>query len=390
MNKKKERKLKIKEGISSFKEFWIKVISANVLWFVIPTTFAIVIFTAWYTWPLSLKSEDHVRIYQLAITALAGTVGIGTVINSSRSTKISAESMNTTKQKEIREQSSHLILVSSFDYFKNSAPFYKEAIAYEFPSDDLSGEYRILSKENIRDSQMQRVNFIQSKRYIPNKSDHCLKMINTGKGTCVNLEYKFIFNNNHEYKDHMIEKPNKILTSVLDLPSSYYLSVKELDTELFAEFTDVNLKRYLDSAISIHYDSDLISHKFCLKKEYLTQYIDILSPSDQIEIKIPNEFIVMCKHYEFIRNLKVNRFSDSLKNYSRHLMKNDPIKPIGEIHFTYYDESLIRTGEYLPEEKSMMKYQVVLKDIDVLANDENLRYYLEVNLLETENISWNS
>jgi len=58
------------------------------------------------------------------------------------------------------------------------------------------------------------------------------------------------------------------------------------------------------------------------------------------------------------------------------------IIPVGEMNLTYYDESLIRNGEYDSQKVNELKYTVIIKEI--YTDSINVDMYLEVNLSNPE------
>lgn len=59
-------------------------------------------------------------------SVIAAYVGIRAVRNSTKSVDIATESIRVSKEKELREQSSHIIVASIIDKFPFNAPFYKQ------------------------------------------------------------------------------------------------------------------------------------------------------------------------------------------------------------------------------------------------------------------------
>lgn len=104
---------------------WIKA-----HWFSVITILIVLILSLlaiYYAIEYSGKAKDASEkrsIFQLAITAIAASVGIGTIINSTRSASISAESIRVTKEKEQREQSPHILALSVSLKIPLSAPMY--------------------------------------------------------------------------------------------------------------------------------------------------------------------------------------------------------------------------------------------------------------------------
>ncbi len=127
-------------------------------------------------------------------SAIAAYVGITAVRNSTKSVNIATESIRVIKEKELREQSSHPIVLSFIAKFSYRAPMYEKNVSYNFPREIINGSISEEKEGRVRDNQ----------RYIKNvkeslvKQDayeHYLELFNTLKGSYVNLEYEFSFVN---------------------------------------------------------------------------------------------------------------------------------------------------------------------------------------------------
>ncbi len=359
--------------MKKIKELWIRITSASVLWFVIPVFVVVIVPTLLYTRPLLNLTSDDITIYKFAITVLGVTVGIGTVVNSTRSAKISAESMNLTKEKELREQSSHLVPVSPVGEFQYLVPNYKKIDKFK----DL------LSEENGYHAVSAYIDQLRLNRYKPEElSEFNIKLMNVGKGTCVNLEFSFKILNLHEFDQYSFSNAIDELKSIL--PTQYTLQayadkssegedyiilnfddfVIEKSLERFPGFVD-ELKEFSESIVSI-------------KNSSTKRYIDVIEPQSELLITIPSDFIILCKQYLISTDQRANAL---LRDVSCPVENSPPVIPVGEITLSYHDESLIRLGELLPGKKTVYKYTIAPKDIRDLDSHFDLPFYLEINHL---------
>lgn len=382
------------------KELWIKVISASVLWFVIPTFIIVLAPTLWYTRPLLNLNSDDITIYKFAITILGVTVGVGTVINSTRSAKTAAESMEITKRKDIREQSSHPIVLSLIENFPYSAPLYKQKIIYNFgdettPSveagslarnkDDLNEATRKI----VRNVRLKYVDQLNQSLYDQNNIENSLKIKNVGKGSCTNISYKFDFMNMNQYDNYKVSAPVDTDGFFVALPS-YQMEVKKIYDEYEIAVIDNHIKNYLDFVeLEEPYKSSKVRKIIRFKDQDLVRNYSFLEADGQLDIPIPNEFVIMCKHYVIVNIIK-NRVKNgeifsSLLPSIKPLLEVENIKPTGLITLSYYDESLIRSTEYYLEDKTHLVYSISVNDDATTYDLDSFDMYLEVNMLSSEN-----
>lgn len=333
-------------------------------------------------------------------SVVAAFVGIRAVVNSSKSATLAAESMRVTKEKELREQSSHLIVTSIIDKFSFNPPLYKEKFLYDIPDESTGIELRIKTfpknkieeqlNEFILKTRLEFATAILEKRYIPENSHHKINIVNNGKGSCVNLKYEFSFENISEFEGYNISYPES-RTSVTTMYPTYQISVSEMSKFYEISISDNQILDYLDSTnlekpfVSAYSRKDY----FYYKNQKNIEYKSYLKPSEGMENSIPNEFMILCKHYAIQYYLKNN--NDSLYSLVRDrvqpLIDNPLIKPKGKITVSFYDESLIRTGEYSPEKRTFLEYEVELKDEAIKRNiDNDIIFYLEVNLSKSEKV----
>lgn len=345
---------------------------------------------------VSAKNTNDIRsIWQLAITAIAASVGIGTIINSTRSASTATESMRVTKEKELREQSSHPIILSLIDAFPYKAPLYNIDVLYDFPS-PLREEYTkqefqnlekfILEQENR--NRQQYINKIKSQHFKKEKSNYHLEVINTGKGSCVNLEYEFEFSNMKELSGHSVNYPDMQISRHKTIPS-YSLSVNEYKRTYEISMIDNHIFEFIDS-IDMKEGFKRMALEGSLKfgKENTFKNYSLLESGQKLPLPLPNEFIVLSKHYAIVEILKKkvenNEIYSSLMPSIEPLIISKPIKPVGTITLTFYDESLIRSGTYSADKKTKITYSVSIKDSAISMNDDKFDMYLEANLVKPE------
>lgn len=332
-------------------------------------------------------------------SVIAAYVGIRAVVNSSKSAALAAESMRVTKEKELREQSSHLIVTSIIDKFPFNPPLYKEKFLYDLPDESTGVRLRIKTlpeneleeqiKEFILKTRLEFATTILEKRYIPESNQHKINIINNGKGSCVNLKYEFSFENISDFVNYSIPYPESRIAITTMYPN-YQLSVSEMSKFYEISISDNQILDYLDSThlekpfVSIYSGKDY----YYYKNQKNIEYKSYLKPSEGMENSIPNEFMILCKHYAIQYYLKNNDSLYSLvKDRVQPLIENPLIKPKGKITVSFYDESLIRTGEYSPEQRTFLEYEVELKDEAIKKTiDNDIIFYLEVNLSKSEKI----
>ena len=339
-------------------------------------------------------------------SVIAAYVGIRAVVNSSRSARlssesvrISAESMRVTKEKETREQTSHIIPLSNIGYFPLVAPFYKEKFDYMFDrfnravkmgiEDKIPKEgYEILQK--FEDEREQYVKAFQNNRFDLLDDNFTIKLVNMGKGSCVNLEYTFEFTNIEEFKNYRIKSDYKLLSKSVygySKPISYSI---EVTPELELKFKDQHLERFIDEEYpGWRLFGDGIEYNYEMKKNHVTEYANIVKPSDEIDVYLPDEFLMLCRHYMNIKYLiheqNNSRFEfEKNTGYLKDWLTSKIIKPIGELKISFFEESLIRAGEIDSNKRTELTYRILLKDIEIKFKNDEVRYYLEVNLSKPE------
>lgn len=331
-------------------------------------------------------------------SVIAAYVGIRAVRNSTKSVDIATESIRVTKEKELREQSSHLIVTSIVDKFPFNAPLYKEKLLHLIP-DESEGVTEIRGKfpeggfeqpvvEFISKTRLDYATKILEKRYISGVDLHTINIMNNGKGSSVNINYEFTFENISDFVDYQILYP-KEKNSITSMYPSYQLKVLEMKKFYEISISDNHLLEYLDPT---NLEKPFVSHYS--KKDYRyyknqenIEYKSYLNPTDKIEVAIPNEFMILCKHYviQYFYKNNIGSIHSLVKDRAQPLIDSPLIKPRGKITVSFYDESLIRTGEYSPEQRTVLEYEVGLKDEAIKRiNNNEISFYLEVNLSRSE------
>lgn len=318
-------------------------------------------------------------------SVIAAYVGIRAVVNSSKSAKLSAESVQIatesiriTKEKEQREQSSHLIPVSLSGEFPLLMPNQNEGNSPDVPHliiDSLDNRGDILHKIN---------GFFRNRINFPEDSNTEFTLSNVGKGSCVNLEYTFELVNLDDYKDFYFNSSvqntsadeqgmrymldYEIKTAPIENKRSFYFIVKDKNMEIElkkAGFSSFEITHYAEST-------------YFLEDKPFKKYVELLKPQQDIKLKIPAHFIFLCRHY-LMSESKFMEKQIELLNLSGKV-NSQSIKPIGKIILSYHDESLIRLGELSPNRKSVFEYSINLKKIESNGLNFKFPYYLEINL----------
>ncbi|MER2009336.1 MAG: hypothetical protein ABS939_17945 [Psychrobacillus sp.] len=331
-------------------------------------------------------------------SVVAAYVGIRAVRNSTKSVDIATESIRVTKEKELREQSSHLIVASIIDKFPFNAPLYKEKNSHIIP-DESEGVTAIREKfpaggfekpvvDFISKTRLNYANKILENRYISESDLHKINIINNGKGSSVNIMYEFTFENISEFIDYQIPFPIE-RNSITAMYPSYQLKVIEMNKFYVISISDNHLLDYLDPTNLekpfVSYYSSRDYHYYKNRKNI--EYKSYLNPTDKMEVTIPNEFMILCKHYviQYFYKNNIDSIYSLVKDRVQPLIDSPLIKPKGKITVSFYDESLIRTGEYSPEQRTVLEYEVGLKDEAIKKiNNNEISFYLEVNLSKSE------
>lgn len=368
-----------------------KIRKASVLHFVIPICLAIVIFILWYGYPFNKFTDQNLKVYQLALTAFAATVGIGTVVNSSRSAETAVKSMELATKKESREQSSHLVVSSTLTKFGVSPPMYENEFEYSpdkmFSSffASIENEYDAEEEEDvIEESAKGTVYALKTKRLILDNPFNELRILNIGKGSCVNLEISFEFINKEDFKDYNVSsETDKFFPQSTSLYPSYDLRVLKNKKIFHIEIIDNAVSHYLKLIKGENLQTSALEMAiFTFKNSRQISYVDFINSQDEIAYKIPNDFMILCKHYAILHYYKqlddLRKLSSSIFHNIKHLILSPGIKPLGRLRIKYYDEEMVKENYYYDLKKKEINFDIVIKDESISLENRNLNFYLEI------------
>ncbi|WP_026831515.1 hypothetical protein [Exiguobacterium undae] len=378
--------------MKKIKDWWIKITSASVLWIVIPVSLAIIITTLYFIWPINFKDELSVKIIQVSITALAATVGIGTVINSSKS-------MELTKKKDQREQSAHIMLLSYTGQVGLSAPMYDDHIKYRLPKMKINPINRTHADKNLflvneeatelknRETLLEYAYSLSSKRVnFDKESEKTLKLMNTGKGASVNVEIIFSISNIDELNNYSMKFPSQHIESDTD-HVAYSINIEKSGERYEISYQDARLSNLFEQNLLTNEEVDSEkAFNYLVDKEYGTLFKEVIMPGENSEILIPHPFYMLCKHYIVVQAIK-NKYGNNplYRNEYDNILNTHFIKPIGEIKISFMDENLIRTGSYDPDSRQELIYSLELKDTRFeIQKNGYIGFYLEANLKEPQ------
>lgn len=378
--------------MNKFKRWLIKNwINVLLFIFVICVAFISIRYAQKYT--ASAKTTNDIRsIWQLAITAIAASVGIGTIINSTRSASIAAESMRVTKEKESREQSSHLIVSSALTKFGVSPPMYENEFEYSPPGifsaffESIRNKYDEEETEYIviEESAERTIRALRSKRLIKDNPFNHMRILNIGKGSCINLEISFEFMNKKDFKDYNVSLESDISTPQgTSFYPSYDLSVLKNEKIFSIEIIDNAVNHYLKLFNNENLQSNLFKMaNFTFENSNQIRYVNFINSKDEIIYKIPNDYMILCKHYAILHYYKklneIGKISSFVYPNIEHLILSDNIKPLGRLTIKYYDEEMVKENYYQDLKKKEIKFDLVIKDESISLEDSNLNFYLEI------------
>ncbi|WP_215085570.1 hypothetical protein [Exiguobacterium sp. s78] len=377
-----------------------KTRKASVLYIVIPICLAIVIFIIWYGYPFKKFTDQNLKVYQLALTAFAATVGIGTVVNSSRSADIAVKSMELATKKESREQSCHLILSSSLTQFDLSPPMYENDFSYsplkiihetfkkvESAYDEETTKYKI-NEESAKKT----VKSLSSKKIKRKISSNHMRILNIGKGAGVNLEISFEFLNLKDFANYQATSDEVNSTYFGEGSYPYYdLSIINSGSIYVINVADNFVRNYQQLFNSENHEKILFPEiDLEFKDERKTKYIDFVNPHNEIEFAIPNEYMILCKHYALVYRYKKlyeeNKIPFTVLPNVQHLISSNIIKPLGRLSIKYYDEEMVREKYYKNLHKKEVQFDLSIKNESIISEDQKINFYIEiipVPLIET-------
>ena len=360
--------------------------------------------SAYYAWNFSKSTKDVEEkraIFQLAITAIAASVGIGTIVNSARSASISAESMKLTKEKDIREQSSHLVVSSTLTKFGVSPPMYNNEYVYSPSgihskfSNELKEELSEGEQEYVvvEESAMRTVDALILERLFKDKPLNQMNIINIGKGASINLEISFEFLNKKDFHEYSAITENKAAQPVgVAFYPSYDLSVSQNEKNYSIEIVDNTVLYYLKYINSYHYQTGFYHEvNLFFENSKAIKYTDFLKPQDSISFPIPNEFTILCKHYAIVHYYKKLNKSKRINSFVlpniQHLISSETIKPLGRLIIKYYEEKMVKENYYEDLKKKEIRFDIKLKDDSISVEDTDLNFYLEVTPVPVKEMS---
>jgi len=367
--------------------------NVSVLYFVIPLCLVIVFFTLWYGYPFEKFTDQNLKVYQLALTSFAATVGIGTVVNSTISAHMSRQSIEIIQHKESREQSSHLITSSIINKFSISPPMYKSEYIYRpaMSTAEKLDELNFTKHDSFESYNQAKNNFEESLRGIMrerlenSEKINMLRVLNIGKASGLNIEYSFQFENINDFCEYSIRynenKHGKYEYVAPSLYPSYDIMTKKYKNYFKIVVLDHTILKYaedaqLDDGIKYYYSESDINFIDTNQKTY----VDFIKPGEEIELPIPNEFMILCKHYLIMTLYKKIEKQKGISKYIKpgihHLIEGKSIAPIGRITISYLDEEDVRK-----KEKNLVCKQITLsvkiKEESIYLHDDNINFYLE-------------
>lgn len=378
--------------MKKIRRFWEKISAISILWVVIPVSLLVISATLYFTWPIDFKDDTSVKIIQVGITALAATVGIGTVINSSRS-------MELTRKKDQREQSAHLMLLSYSGDMPMSAPMYDEYVYYKIPGTKINPISPNHSDKNLyiqsgkttesqnRDKLLEYGYSLSDKRINFNKDkEKILKLMNTGKGASINVEVVFLISNIDKLNNYSMGFPSEHVETDTNRVA-YSMNIESAGERYVVSYQDLRLSNLFDYNLLSEDEINLEKNfNYLFDKENGTLYKDVIMPGNSMDILIPHAFYMLCKHYIIIQSTKRRDGGNPLysKEYDN-ILETEFIKPEGEIRISFMDENLIRTGSYDPDSRQELVYSLELKDTKFeIVNNGYVGFYLEANLKEPQ------
>jgi len=357
-------------------------------------------FIVWYGYPFDEFSDQDLKVYQLGLTAFAATVGIGTVINSSRATEFSRKSIDMTQSKESREQSSHLVTSSQVNTFRMSPPMYKDSHVYSPTKYVAKSLYNIIyvrhdSPESYSEAKKEfkkALKSIQEERIDEEDKLNTLHLLNIGKGVCLNAEYNFKFINIDDFNDYSalydIDKQGVYDVVAPGTYPSYDLITEQRKGSLRIIIVDHSIY-HLAEQVSIdenekdHYS---VSDSIFVSSEQTT-YIPFLEPGEDIYLPIPNEFMILCKHYLIMQLYKKQDNKSPISQFVRpgiqHLIEGKAVSPVGQVTMSYMDEEDVKAKNNIPVRKELI-FNVSIKDDSIYKHGDDIRFYLEFTPISKE------
>ncbi len=345
---------------------------------------------------------------------IAAYVGIRAVVNSTKSAKLSAESVRiatesirVTKEKELREQSPHLIALSESLEIPLATPVFKQLPDYSFPQIDKlkNGTHNYLievlnyisdkennmpypideNKERYYDQHLELGKFIEAykdNRFESQETNHFISVLNSGKGTAVNIEYEFIFENIDAYSEYEFNSYPGFSTS--SNTPIYKLKVDNInETEPRIYVSDLRLTKNM---YSIDYYDSVSEADYIISSGNIV-YLNVLPPGEKHNFPIPMIFSIITKHYilcNFYQNFYSNNPSDLARDHFRPYLEEKIEPPKGRLIIRYIDDELSRLDD-ISKDKIELIFSLSVKKTNINSNKGILsNVFLETNYISSK------
>lgn len=322
------------------------------------------------------KQKDNSEkraILQLAATSIAIATGIGTILNTSRSAGIAAESVRLTREKDLREQSSHLIAISPVGGFPIDLPQYLSNT-----SQHLDTKRYNIPEDNL----FHLINSTQEYKLQPSMSNVGFTLVNSGKGACLNLEYEFTITNAKSFLGYSFKFDDQDVLK--EFPSYAFEIIKASESFLEVDIINEWMRKGIiyiggDDEEALVRSTD--SYK--IKLAGVNRYHEIIAPQESIKLNLPTSYIILCRQYLIVNYLKLlikNVYKNkSIPDQLKDVLDHETIMPKANIRLNYHNESDIRNGNYDFNKKTVELHSVrliQLKDYDV---EDEIPYFLEIS-----------
>lgn len=333
---------------------------------------AIICYASYQASGESVTSEKRAT-FQLAATCIAIAIGIGTILNTSRSAGIAAESVRLTREKDIREQSSHLIIVSPVGGFPIELPQYLSKI-----STDLDTKRYGISNGNLFKS----INDAQNSKLQSSMSNVEFTLANSGKGACLNLEYEFTITNVQEFQGYSFKFDDQ---DVLKEFTSYAFEInKSNSSSLELEILNGWMRKgliHLGQDIKSAYDGSTDS--YVIKRGGIKRYHEIITSGSDIKLNIPTSYIILCRQYLLVNHLKLlvkKVYKDKdIPDELKFVLDHEAIMPKANIRLMYHNENDLRNGNYDFDKKTVELHSVKLVQLEDYDVKDEIPYFLEIS-----------
>lgn len=350
-------------------------------------------------------------------SVVAAYVGIRAVVNSSKSAKLSAESVRiatesirVTKEKEQREQSPHLIALSESFEIPLAAPIFRKIPDYSFPNIDRiihndNFEYHEevmeyidekkekraiftdLDKERYYQQHLDLENFSESyleNRFKSHETAHFISILNSGKGTAVNIEYEFIFENIATFNEYKFNSYPGFSTS-RNTPR-YILEVDNIN-EKNPRISVSDLRLAKDRYYLGYYD-DLSKEDYIIVNGNIV-YLNVLPPGKEHKFPIPMIFSIITKHYiicKFYQKFYLDNLSSLARDDFAPYLEEKLEAPKGKLIIRYIDDELSRLDN-TSKNKIELDFSLSIRETEINPNEGILsNIFLETNFISSRKI----